>query len=129
MIAIRGDTDSTDVDLDDDDEEPTPRITNPFFVDDKEQPKGPFLPEPTNPRRVATFYDIRNANGRVGKLCLFRTCYRLGEEIVGLFDFADSTVRCMQVRLFTNDVGYQGHRVKSKIGLSIKVPEFLQVSQ
>ena len=104
MIAIRGDTDSSDAEIEDEDEEPTPRITNPFFVDDKEQPKGPFLPEPSNPRRVATFYDIRNANGRVGKLCLFRTCYRLGEEIVGLFDFADSTVRCMQVTPYVSEI-------------------------
>jgi hypothetical protein len=97
VIAIHGDTDSNDVDVDEEEEEPTPRITNPFFVDDKEAPKGPSLPEPFNPRRVATFYDIRNASGRVGKLCLFRTWYRLGEDIVGLFDFADANVRCMQV--------------------------------
>jgi hypothetical protein len=99
VIAIRGDADSSDTDLEDEEEEPTPRITNPFFVDEKETPKGPFLPEPANPRRVATFYDIRNSAGRVGKLCLFRTWYRLGEDIVGIFDFADSNVRCMQVRL------------------------------
>ncbi len=103
MIAIRGDGASIDTDVDDDEEEPTPRITNPFFVDDKETPKGPSLPEPTNPRRVATFYDIRNSVGRVGKLCLFRTWYRIGEDIVGIFDFADSNVRCMQVCQFVLD--------------------------
>ena len=65
MIAIRGDTDANSNDVDDEEDEPTPRITNPFFVDDKEIPKGPSLPEPANPRRVATFYDIRNATGRV----------------------------------------------------------------
>lgn len=46
-----------------------------------------LLQEPSA-RRVAMFYDIRNSKGRVGRLCVFKTSFRLGEDIMGLFDFS-----------------------------------------
>ena len=35
-------------------------------------------------RKKATYYDIRGSDGkRVGKLCLFKSTYKLGEDILG----------------------------------------------
>ena len=43
-------------------------------------------------------YNITNSKGRVAKVVLFKQAYKLGEDIVGLFDFSGSSVPCVQVR-------------------------------
>lgn len=48
-------------------------------------------------RRNANFYNITNGKGKVATFCLFKTTYKLGEDIVGMFDFSSSTIRCVQV--------------------------------
>lgn len=48
-------------------------------------------------RRNPNFYMITNARGKVARFCLFKSAYRLGEDIVGTFDFSVGTIRCMQV--------------------------------
>lgn len=48
-------------------------------------------------RRRPNFYLISNKRGRVGRFCLFKSAYKLGEDIVGTLDFACRTVRCVQV--------------------------------
>lgn len=40
---------------------------------------------------------ITNSRGKVGRFCLFKSAYKLGEDIVGTFDFSVGTVTCMQV--------------------------------
>ena len=35
--------------------------------------------------------------GRVGRFCLFKSSYKLGEDIVGTFNFERATVRCVQI--------------------------------
>jgi len=80
-----------------------PTITNPFLVTEETKESGDkstacilnLLQEPSA-RRVATFYDVKNSLGRVGRLCLFKTSFRLGEDIMGLFDFSDAVSQCMQ---------------------------------
>ena len=80
-----------------------PSITNPFLLtpNSKESSDNStasiisLLQEPSA-RRVATFYDIKNSKGRVGRLCVFKTSFRLGEDIVGLFNFAEAATQCMQ---------------------------------
>jgi len=48
-------------------------------------------------RKKATYYDIRAAGSKkVGKLCLFKSSYRLGEDILGLFNFSDVDISCLQ---------------------------------
>ncbi|XP_046991942.1 RAB6A-GEF complex partner protein 2 isoform X2 [Schistocerca americana] len=47
-------------------------------------------------RRSPNFYNITNAKGKVVRFCLFKQAYKLGEDIVGTFDFTDSTVPCVQ---------------------------------
>ncbi|BET02518.1 Rgp1 [Nesidiocoris tenuis] len=48
-------------------------------------------------RRSPNFYNVTNARGKVGRFCLFKQAYRLGEDIVGTFEFTDSVVPCLQL--------------------------------
>lgn len=48
-------------------------------------------------RRRPSFYLISNKRGRVGRFCLFKQNFKLGEDIVGTLDFTCRTVRCVQV--------------------------------
>uniref|UniRef100_A0A1A9ZY47 Arrestin C-terminal-like domain-containing protein n=1 Tax=Glossina pallidipes TaxID=7398 RepID=A0A1A9ZY47_GLOPL len=43
-------------------------------------------------RRAPKFYRISNKRGFVGRFCLFKPAYKLGEDIVGSLDFANSSV-------------------------------------
>lgn len=47
-------------------------------------------------RRCPNFYVITNKRGRVGRFCLFKQNYKLGEDIVGTLDFTSQTVKCVQ---------------------------------
>ncbi|XP_046354863.1 RAB6A-GEF complex partner protein 2-like [Haliotis rufescens] len=47
-------------------------------------------------RKAPHSYNITNARGRVAKFLLFKQAYKLGEDIVGIFDFSDGTVPCVQ---------------------------------
>lgn len=49
-------------------------------------------------RRNANFYNITNSKGNVARFCLFKLAYKLGEDIIGTFDFEMNTVPCVQVR-------------------------------
>lgn len=50
---------------------------------------------------IADFYNITNAKGKVAKFTLFKQAYKLGEDIVGMFDFSEGTVPCVQVTIFS----------------------------
>ncbi|TDG48888.1 hypothetical protein AWZ03_004791 [Drosophila navojoa] len=47
-------------------------------------------------RRAPKFYRISNKRGFVGRFCLFKPAYKLGEDIVGSLDFDNCQVRCVQ---------------------------------
>lgn len=47
-------------------------------------------------RKAPHSYNITNARGKVAKFILFKQAYKLGEDIVGLFDFSEGTVPCVQ---------------------------------
>lgn len=48
-------------------------------------------------RRRPNFYMISNRRGKVGRFCLFKQNFKLGEDIVGTVDFSCRTIRCVQV--------------------------------
>ncbi|XP_058823491.1 RAB6A-GEF complex partner protein 2 [Topomyia yanbarensis] len=48
-------------------------------------------------RRRPNFYLISNKRGKVGRFCLFKPIYKLGEDIVGTLDFSCGTVKCVQL--------------------------------
>ncbi|XP_014243659.1 RAB6A-GEF complex partner protein 2 [Cimex lectularius] len=73
---------------------------NPFLETyNKEYELIPVLQlvENITARRNPNFYNITNTKGKVGRFCLFKQAYRLGEDIVGTFDFTKSTVPCLQL--------------------------------
>lgn len=47
-------------------------------------------------RKAPHSYNITNAKGKVAKFILFKQAYKLGEDIVGVFNFTDGTVPCVQ---------------------------------
>lgn len=75
-------------------------------------PNNPFLEKKKSPskieyalhylqnitaRRRPNFYLISNKRGKVGRFCLFKPIYKLGEDIVGTLDFSCGTVKCVQL--------------------------------
>lgn len=77
----------------------------------KAAPSNPFLPsasrqsvlevavdflEDLTSRRRPSYYNVTHGSGRVVRFCLLKTCFRLGEDIVGTFDFSQATVPCVQ---------------------------------
>ncbi|XP_065082908.1 RAB6A-GEF complex partner protein 2 [Ochlerotatus camptorhynchus] len=48
-------------------------------------------------RRRPNFYLISNKRGKVGRFCIFKPIYKLGEDIVGTLDFSCGTVKCAQL--------------------------------
>jgi len=49
---------------------------------------------------ISDSYNITNARGRVAKCIMFKTAYKLGEDIIGIMDFTDTNVNCVQVSLY-----------------------------
>lgn len=47
-------------------------------------------------RRRPNYYLISNKRGVVGRFCLFKPAYKLGEDIVGTLDFSCGIVSCVQ---------------------------------
>ena len=47
-------------------------------------------------KRNASYFNISNTRGKVCKFCLFKRSYRLGEDIVGTFDFTAGNLTCVQ---------------------------------
>lgn len=46
-------------------------------------------------------FNITNMRGKVAKFCIFKTVYRLGEDIIGTFNFSEGDIPCLQVPVFT----------------------------
>jgi len=47
-------------------------------------------------KRRTSYFNIANTKGKLCKFCLFKTDYRLGEDIVASLDFTIGTVECVQ---------------------------------
>uniref|UniRef100_A0A3P8V1E6 GP1 homolog, RAB6A GEF complex partner 1 n=1 Tax=Cynoglossus semilaevis TaxID=244447 RepID=A0A3P8V1E6_CYNSE len=88
----------------------------PLFPQDEEvSPLNPFLEEDeasrrdarpleraldmlmvTTSRRYPHMFNITNIRGKVAKFCIFKTVYRLGEEVIGTFNFSEGDIPCLQ---------------------------------
>uniref|UniRef100_T1IMB0 furin n=1 Tax=Strigamia maritima TaxID=126957 RepID=T1IMB0_STRMM len=74
--------------------------SNPFLTSQQTEPTLDLamqLLQNVTTRRNPSCYCITNTYGRVVKFCLFKPAYKLGEDIVGTFDFSTATVPCVQV--------------------------------
>jgi hypothetical protein len=58
-------------------------------------------------KRSPNFYNITKSQGKVVRFCLFKQAYKLGEDIVGTFDFSEATVPCVQVKLKQNEINQE----------------------
>jgi len=67
-------------------------------------------------KRRASYFNIANSRGKVCKFCLYKRSYRLGEDIVGTFDFTVGDVECVQysVSLQLREGIEQEYRVKEE---------------
>uniref|UniRef100_A0A8C6UFS5 GP1 homolog, RAB6A GEF complex partner 1 n=1 Tax=Neogobius melanostomus TaxID=47308 RepID=A0A8C6UFS5_9GOBI len=87
----------------------------PFPQDEEVSPSNPFLEEEevsrrdarpleraldmlmvTTSRRCPHMFNITNVRGKVAKFCIFKIVYRLGEDIIGTFNFSEGDIPCLQ---------------------------------
>ncbi|XP_053304889.1 RAB6A-GEF complex partner protein 2 [Spea bombifrons] len=47
-------------------------------------------------RRSLHQFNISNGRGRVGTFCIFKTVYKIGEDVTGAFNFSDGEIPCLQ---------------------------------
>ncbi|XP_065262650.1 RAB6A-GEF complex partner protein 2 [Emys orbicularis] len=47
-------------------------------------------------RRSLHVYNISNTRGKVGKFGIFKTVYKIGEDILGTFNFSEGDIPCLQ---------------------------------
>ncbi|XP_072849207.2 RAB6A-GEF complex partner protein 2 [Pogona vitticeps] len=89
---------------------------HPFPQDEAVAPSNPFLEDEDGGRkkdsRLADFatellmaatsrrslhlYNISNSGGKVGSFCIFKTVYKIGEDVIGTFNFSEGDVPCLQ---------------------------------
>ncbi|KFQ27991.1 Retrograde Golgi transport protein RGP1, partial [Merops nubicus] len=48
-------------------------------------------------RRSLHVYNISNTRGKVGTFCIFKTVYKIGEDVIGTFNFSEGDIPCLQV--------------------------------
>lgn len=83
-----------------DGEEMTP--SNPFLETPRASQENSLLDialqvlSTVTARKSPHFYNITNSRGKVARFCLFKQAYKLGEDVVGTFDFTDAKVPCVQ---------------------------------
>lgn len=73
--------------------------SNPFLqIQQKETPFDLAMQavQTLTAKRSPNFYNITKSQGKVVRFCLFKQAYKLGEDIVGTFDFSEATVPCVQ---------------------------------
>uniref|UniRef100_A0A3Q3DZ60 GP1 homolog, RAB6A GEF complex partner 1 n=1 Tax=Labrus bergylta TaxID=56723 RepID=A0A3Q3DZ60_9LABR len=87
----------------------------PFPQDEEVSPSNPFLEEEeasrrdarpleralemlmvSTSRRCPQMFNITDSRGKVAKFCMFKTVYRLGEDIIGTFNFSEGDIPCLQ---------------------------------
>ncbi|XP_072777790.1 RAB6A-GEF complex partner protein 2 isoform X3 [Taeniopygia guttata] len=47
-------------------------------------------------RRSLHLYNISNTRGKVGTFCIFKTVYKIGEDVIGTFSFSEGDIPCLQ---------------------------------
>ncbi|KAM3848663.1 RAB6A-GEF complex partner protein 2 isoform 2-T2 [Vipera latastei] len=88
----------------------------PFPQDEAVAPSNPFLEEEeggvkktsrladlatelltvATSRRSLHLFNISSARGRVATFCIFKTIYKIGEDVVGTFSFSEGDTPCLQ---------------------------------
>jgi len=72
-------------------------------------------------RKAASYFVIANSKGKVCKFCMYKKNFRLGEDIVGSFDFTVGDVECVQYSVSLQSVEEVQDQFKAKEDLPDKV--------
>ncbi|XP_055940303.1 RAB6A-GEF complex partner protein 2-like isoform X3 [Argiope bruennichi] len=96
---------------------------NPFLQSQQKQPtisSALQILEANTARRNPSYYNITNQNGKVVRFCLLKSSYRLGEDIIGVFDFSQGTVKCVQfsVTLISEEELQENCKGRAKQGIT-----------
>merc|ERR1719309_1125318 len=92
--------------------------SNPFLEDTKcrDNPVDLIMQtvQDLSSKRSVNYFNIANSRGKVAKFCLFKRSYKLGEDIVGAFDFTTAEIPCVQfsVSLQSIETVEKEYRVK-----------------
>ncbi|KAH0503816.1 RAB6A-GEF complex partner protein 2 [Microtus ochrogaster] len=77
--------------------------TSPFLEEDESGKKDSWLAELAGERLMAAtscrslhLYNISDGRGKVGTFGIFKSVYRLGEDVVGTLNLGEGTVACLQ---------------------------------
>lgn len=82
-------------------------------------------------KRNSHVYNIVSGRGSIGKFCLFKSAYRIGEEIVGSFDFSESLILCLKfsVVLQSEELIPENSRNPSKQSSDVTYSSFTSVQE
>ena len=103
--------------------------SNPFI--EESNTKDPVLDvimqsvQEVTSRKAASYFVIANSKGKVCKFCLYKKNFRLGEDIVGSFDFTVGDVECVQYSVSLQLLETVQDQFKAKEDLPDKVGFFL----
>ena len=50
--------------------------------------------------RSTVNYTLKNPHGILGRISLFKSSYKLGEDITGALDLTTGTIACLQVYMY-----------------------------
>lgn len=68
-------------------------------------------------------YNISSSRGKVGTFCIFKTVYKIGEDVIGTFNFSEGDIPCLQVSAgFGFSVGRSrafGWAVGERVGVAL----------
>ncbi|KFZ67624.1 Retrograde Golgi transport protein RGP1, partial [Podiceps cristatus] len=78
--------------------------SNPFLEEEESLKKDSRLADlatellmVATSRRSLHLYNISNTRGKVGTFCIFKTIYKIGEDVIGTFNFSEGDIPCLQV--------------------------------
>ncbi|NXT52618.1 RGP1 protein, partial [Pluvianellus socialis] len=87
--------------------------SNPFLEEEESLKKDSRLADlatellmVATSRRSLHLYNISNTRGKVGTFCIFKTVYKIGEDVIGTFNFSEGDIPCLQfsVSLQTEEI-------------------------
>ncbi len=48
---------------------------------------------------ISVNYTLKNKNGLLGRISLYKASYKLGEDVTGTVDLTTATIACLQVTM------------------------------
>lgn len=103
--------------------------TNPFLQQQKENSVLDIALQilaTVTARKAPHSYNITNARGKVAKCIMFKQAYKLGEDIIGIMDFADGTVPCVQYSVTLQSDEHISEECRKKVSQGSAVTSYVR---